>query len=173
MSQGIDVIISDHHGLPDQLPDALAVVHPAHPQGDYPFQDLAGAGVALKLSQYLLGEVPQEMLDLAAIGTVADMVSLTGENRTLVQFGLDQLKESQRLGLRRLITDLAIPFSEIDEETISFKLAPVLNAVGRLEDANQVVELLTSFEEERVASLSQHFIPVSYTHLTLPTICSV
>lgn len=167
MSQGVDVIISDHHGLPDQLPDALAVVHPAHPQGDYPFQDLAGAGVALKLSQYLLGEVPQEMLDLAAIGTVADMVSLTGENRTLVQFGLDQLKESQRLGLRRLITDLAIPFSEIDEETISFKLAPVLNAVGRLEDANQVVELLTSFEEERVASLSQHFIQVNEDRKTL------
>ncbi|MEG0750160.1 MAG: DHH family phosphoesterase, partial [Carnobacterium sp.] len=81
---GIDVVITDHHELPAILPAAYAIVHPRHPNGHYPFKDLAGVGVAFKLATALLGEVPLELLDLVAVGTVADLVSLLGENRALV-----------------------------------------------------------------------------------------
>ena len=87
MAQGVDVIVTDHHELPEQLPGAYAIVHPRHPQGDYPFGDLAGVGVAFKVATALLGELPIELLDLVAIGTIADLVSLTDENRTFVKNG--------------------------------------------------------------------------------------
>ena len=86
-SQKIDVIITDHHELPDELPKAYAVIHPRHPKGNYPFGDLAGVGVAFKVATALLGEIPIESLDLVAIGTIADLVSLTDENRALVKIG--------------------------------------------------------------------------------------
>lgn len=85
MAQGVDVIVTDHHELPEQLPEAYAIVHPRHPQGAYPFGDLAGVGVAFKVATALLGELPIELLDLVAIGTIADLVSLTDENRTFVK----------------------------------------------------------------------------------------
>ena len=77
--QGVDVIVTDHHSMPAQLPDAFAIVHPEHPDADYPFKYLAGCGVAFKLATALLETIPTEMLDLVAIGTIADMVSLTDE----------------------------------------------------------------------------------------------
>lgn len=158
MSQGVDVIVTDHHELPDTLPQAYAIVHPKHPASDYPFKELAGAGVALKVAHALLEEMPVEFLDLAAIGTVADMVSLTGENRALVYFGLKQLQQTQRLGLRQLMGDLEIKPSDTDEQSIGFKIAPVINAIGRLDQANSVVELLTSFDLDRIQEISKHLI---------------
>ena len=92
MAQGVDVIVTDHHELPEQLPEAYAIVHPRHPQGDYPFGDLAGVGVAFKVATALLGELPIELLDLVAIGTIADLVSLTDENRTFVKIGLQMIQ---------------------------------------------------------------------------------
>ncbi|MCB7515049.1 DHH family phosphoesterase, partial [bacterium 210917-SL.2.15] len=86
---GVDVIITDHHELPEKLPDAYAIVHPRHPAGQYPFPDLAGVGVAFKVASALLEEPPTEFLDLVAIGTIADLVSLTDENRILVALGID------------------------------------------------------------------------------------
>ncbi|MCA9766782.1 MAG: single-stranded-DNA-specific exonuclease RecJ [Carnobacterium sp.] len=152
---GIDVIITDHHELQSTLPDAYAIIHPKHPEGHYPFKDLAGVGVAFKLATALLGEIPLEMLDLVAIGTVADLVSLTGENRALVKQGLVILKESQRMGLMALCKVASIKQNEADEETIGFTLAPRLNAVGRLGDAAPAVELLTTFDDEEAVKLAE------------------
>lgn len=85
---GLDVIVTDHHEPREVMPEAVAVIHPKHPKSAYPFDELAGVGVAYKLSHALLGEEPKELLDLVAVGTVADLVSLTDENRLLVQLGL-------------------------------------------------------------------------------------
>ena len=98
--QGVDVIVTDHHSMPAQLPDAYAIVHPEHPDADYPFKYLAGCGVAFKLATALLETIPTEMLDLVAIGTIADMVSLTDENRIMVKVGLEILKTTERIGLQ-------------------------------------------------------------------------
>jgi len=152
---GVDVIVTDHHELQSTLPDAYALIHPRHPNGQYPFKNLAGVGVAFKLATALLGEIPLEMLDLVAIGTIADLVSLTGENRALVKQGLAVLKESQRIGLIALCKVASIKQNEADEETIGFALAPRLNAVGRLGDAAPAVELLTTFDDEEAVRLSE------------------
>lgn len=159
--RGVDVIVTDHHELPNDLPNAYAIVHPKHPNGEYPFGELAGAGVALKCAHALLEEMPVEFFDLAAIGTIADMVSLTDENRAIATFGLAQMKQTQRMGLRRLITDLEVKLSEVDEQTIGFKVGPVMNAIGRLDHADPVVELLTSFDEERIAAISKELIQIN------------
>lgn len=101
--KGVDVIITDHHELPVSLPQAYAIVHPRHPDGKYPFDDLAGVGVAFKVASALLEEPPVEFLDLVALGTIADLVSLTDENRVLVKIGLVILQKSERIGLKCLI----------------------------------------------------------------------
>lgn len=147
-AQGVDVIVTDHHGLPETLPQAFAIVHPEHPDSHYPFKYLAGCGVAFKLACALLEDVPMELLDLVAIGTIADMVSLTDENRILVKYGLSVLKTSQRLGLQELFKVAGLDRASLDEETVGFQLAPRLNALGRLDDPNPAIELLTGFDDE-------------------------
>ena len=149
-SMGVDVIVTDHHSLPEVLPDAHAIVHPEHPESDYPFKHLAGCGVAFKLACALLEEVQVELLDLVAIGTIADMVSLTDENRIMVQYGLEVLRNTQRLGLQELFEIAGISSSDLTEETIGFQLAPRLNALGRLDDPNPAIDLLTGFDDEEV-----------------------
>ena len=151
---GIDVIVTDHHELPETLPEAYGIIHPRHPAGAYPFGDLAGVGVAFKLATALLGEFPVELLDLVAIGTIADLVSLTGENRALVKQGLAVLKSSERIGLSALIKAAGVTQETVTEETVGFALAPRLNAVGRLGEAKPAVELLTTFEEEEADILA-------------------
>lgn len=157
-NQGIDVIVTDHHELPDELPDAYSIVHPRHPERNYPFGDLSGAGVALKLAQALLEEIPMELLELAAIGTVADLVSLKDENRVIVKYGLQVMKQSQRIGLTQLLKQLDIPAVDADETTIGFKIGPILNALGRLESADKAVYLLTTFDMDYAAELSTYLI---------------
>lgn len=144
---GVDVIVSDHHELADTLPAAYAIIHPRHPEGHYPFPDLCGAGVALKIAWALLDDLPEEMMDLAAIGTVADLVTLKDENRTLVKAGLKVLRQTGRIGLQYLYSHLDIDPSNIDEETIGFQIAPRLNALGRITNANIGVDCLTTFDE--------------------------
>ncbi|MDF0478878.1 single-stranded-DNA-specific exonuclease RecJ [Vagococcus sp. PNs007] len=153
-SLGVDVIVTDHHEIPATLPDAFAVVHPRHPEGHYPFGDLAGVGVAFKVATALLEEVPEEMLDLVAIGTIADLVSLTGENRALVQFGLKQIQSAQRIGLRALFEKIDNEQSTATEEAIGFGIAPRLNAIGRLGDASPGVRLLSTFDEDEAEQLA-------------------
>lgn len=153
--QGVDVVVTDHHSLPSDLPEAYAIVHPEHPEADYPFKHLAGCGVAFKLAQALLEGVPTEFLDLVAIGSIADMVSLTGENRILVKAGLQVLRETERLGLQELLSLADIDPATVTEETVGFTIAPQLNALGRLDDPNPALDLLTDFDEEEAASIAQ------------------
>lgn len=153
MSQQVDVILSDHHEIPSVIPKAYAVVHPRHPEGDYPFGDLSGAGVAFKIAHALIGELPEELIEIAAIGTVADLVSLTDENRTIVKIGLQQLAQTQRLGLMTLFESLDMKTDQIDEKTIGFQIAPRFNALGRLGEAAPGVQLLTTFDDEEARQI--------------------
>lgn len=154
-SLGADVIVTDHHELPSVLPEAYAIIHPKHPKGEYPFPELAGVGVALKVAHALIGELPVEALDLAAIGTVADLVPLLDENRAIVYFGLKIIEQTQRIGLIQLFNLIDKKPSEITEETIGFQIAPRLNAVGRLGEATPCVELLITHDPSRAKELVQ------------------
>lgn len=151
----LDVIVTDHHEKRETLPKAVAVIHPRHPLSEYPFHDLAGVGVSYKLSHALLGEEPNELLDLVAVGTVADLVSLTDENRLLVQKGLQVLRSTPNLGLQSLAKKAGAKLHEATEETIGFSLAPRLNAVGRLGDADPACELLLAQMDEEADELAQ------------------
>ena len=153
-SMGVDVIVTDHHSMPETLPDAYAIVHPEHPDADYPFKQLAGCGVAFKLACALLEEVQVELLDLVAIGTIADMVSLTDENRILVQYGLEMLGHTQRIGLQEMLDMAGIAANEVTEETVGFQIAPRLNALGRLDDPNPAIDLLTGFDDEEAHEIA-------------------
>ena len=137
---GMTVIITDHHELGETLPPADAILNP---KLGYPFPHLCGAGVALKLSQALGGmEAVRELIDLAAIATVADMVMLTEENRAIVRLGLKQADHTVRPGLRMLKL-LAQVKERMTSEDVSFRIGPRINAGGRLEDAAQCVRMLT------------------------------
>lgn len=142
---GCDVIITDHHKIQDTIPNAYAVIHPEHPKGNYPFGKLAGVGVAFKLAHALLDIYPDFLLDLVAIGTVADMVSLTDENRIFVTQGLKLLNENLRIGLKFLL-QLANVTTSIDEQTIGFCIAPRLNAIGRISSAKLGLSFLMTEE---------------------------
>lgn len=150
---GVDVLVTDHHEIQDKLPNANAIVHPQHPKGQYPFSDLAGAGVALKVAHALLGEVPAEALELAAIGTIADMVSVKDENRTIIKAGLALMKDTLRIGLELMLKQATDNLANVDEETIGFAVGPRLNAIGRLGDPTPGLELLATFDEDQAQSL--------------------
>jgi len=144
---GLDIIITDHHTPLPEIPPAIAIVNPKLPDSAYPFSELAGVGVALKLLQALfqgMGREQQldELLDLVALGTVADMVPLRGENRYLVKRGLGLINSAPRLGVRELITQAGLNIGDLDSERISWVIAPRLNAAGRLEHAMTSYELL-------------------------------
>ena len=154
-SQNVDVIVTDHHSMPEELPKAFAIVHPEHPESSYPFKYLAGVGVAFKVATALLDYIPSDMLDLVAIGTIADMVSLTDENRILVSHGLKVLANTERAGLMELMRLSGTDFEKVNEETVGFQIAPRLNALGRLDDPNPAIELLTGWDEEVAAEIAQ------------------
>jgi single-stranded-DNA-specific exonuclease len=158
---GLDIVVTDHHTVPPQLPPAIAVVDPKRDDSCYPFADLAGVGVAFKLLQALFHSLGKDsdmtdFLELVALGTVADVVSLLGENRYLVKRGIAALHTTERPGLTELARCAGVPLSGIESETISWVLAPRLNAAGRLDHAGIGYHLLTtrSLEEaQRLASL--------------------
>ncbi|MFD1440586.1 single-stranded-DNA-specific exonuclease RecJ [Lacticaseibacillus hegangensis] len=156
MAAGMDVVVTDHHELPKVLPKAVAVVHPRHPDGHYPFNDLSGAGVAFKVASALLGEPATDCLDLAALGTVADIVSMTGENRLIVQMGLQLIHQQQRPGINALIKVADLDPAKVDETAIGFGIGPRLNALGRLGDANPGVTLLTTFDDDEAEKLAEN-----------------
>lgn len=151
--KGIDVIVSDHHELPSELPNAYAIIHPRHPKGNYPFGELSGAGVAFKLATALLEDIPVDLLEVVAIGTIADLVPLIDENRVLVYYGLEQLKQTQRIGLMKLIETSGMIASDMTSESVAFSIAPRLNAIGRLDDATPGVALLTTFDDEEAQQI--------------------
>ncbi|QYU53931.1 single-stranded-DNA-specific exonuclease RecJ [Apilactobacillus kunkeei] len=151
---GCDVIITDHHQMPDELPDAYAIVHARYPGHEYPFGEFSGVGIAFKVATALLGELPEEFLDLAAIGTVADLVSLTDENRVIVKYGLQMIANTERPGLYSL-AKLAGIKEVVNEQSIGFGLAPRLNALGRMGSASSGVELLTTFDDIKAEELAK------------------
>lgn len=152
---GLDLIITDHHEPGPILPDALAIIHPKLPESVYPFRELAGVGVAFKLAHALYGEVPEHLLEIAVIGTIADLVSLKDENRWIAKEGLEKLKVTKNIGLRAIFKLSGVDPLSIDEETVGFTLAPRINAVGRLKDADLAVHLLLTDNPEEALSLAE------------------
>ncbi len=145
---GLNLIVTDHHETERELPDAL-MVNPKQPGCNYPFKSLAGVGVAYKLAQALCTHIgapfeAEALLDLVAIGTVADVMPLVGENRTLVRDGLRQINDAPRIGVAALIQEAGARMGHINAGAIGFTLGPRLNAAGRLESAINAYELLTS-----------------------------
>ena len=154
---GMDVIITDHHHVPAQLPEAFAIINPHMPESGYPFSELAGVGVAFKVVQALFEKLLPEqkqqekwMLDLVAIGTVADCVPLINENRALVKYGLVVLAKTRRTGLKELfkVGRLVIDEQNLpDARKISFQIAPRINAAGRIDHANLAYNLVVENDE--------------------------
>ena len=146
-SLGLTVIVTDHHQLPETLPPADAILEPL--LGDYPCPHLCGAGVALKLTQALLGaEGLEKRLDLAAVATVADVVPLLDENRIIVREGLRRLESTPRPGLRALIRSAGLS-APLRADDLAFRIGPRLNAAGRLGDASAGVRLLLTGKEDK------------------------
>jgi len=145
----VDVIITDHHSLPEVLPQALAVVNPQRIGGESPLASLCGVGTAYKLVEALFSRAglageSMNYADLAALGSVADLAAMRGETRFLVQRGLEQMRSAPRSALQAMLTLAGVQGAYLSESHIGYLLAPQLNAVGRLDDANPIVEFLIS-----------------------------
>ncbi|MBO7739689.1 MAG: single-stranded-DNA-specific exonuclease RecJ, partial [Oscillospiraceae bacterium] len=154
-SIGIDMIVTDHHECREELPDVIAVVDPKRPDCNYPSRDLAGVGVAFKLLCALEGSaepILEEYADLVAVGTIADVMPLVGENRYIIKHGLRKLMTSPRPGLRALIEEAGLGDKRITATNIGFTLAPRLNASGRLGQASMAAELLLTDSPRTAAS---------------------
>jgi single-stranded-DNA-specific exonuclease len=170
--RGLDLIITDHHNPPasdEDLPRAYAIVHPRRPGSQYPFGDLSGAGVAYKLAWRLatmhcgsqrvtpdLRTLLVELLPFAALGTIADVVPLLGENRVFARYGLERMRCSPFVGLRALVEAAGLAESDLGEMDVGFRLGPRLNAAGRMGHAKDAVELFTVADEARAREIAQH-----------------
>lgn len=155
--KSMDVIVTDHHTVPETVPTAVAVINPHRPDCTYPFKELCGVGVVFKLCQALAQRQGSEWLDyleFVALGTVADIVPLLDENREIVRRGLKNFVNTKSVGLRALVNKSLPDNSKVNADRIAFILAPRLNAVGRLGNASLAVELLTTENEERAAELA-------------------
>lgn len=156
---GMDVVITDHHTCKDGLPPAVAVVDPHRPDCPYPFKGLAGVGVALMLAIAVAGaerssSVLDQFCDLAAVGTIADVMPMTGENRTIVSLGLSRLNPAKRLGLASLIRCSGLGDRAVSSITVGYTLAPRINASGRMGRAEVAVELLLTRDAARAEELA-------------------
>ncbi len=157
---GIDLIITDHHEPPATTPPAFAVINPKYGKNKYPFKELAGVGVALKLGQALLAAAGQgseawrDYLDLACLGTIADVVPIQGENRILVKHGLPALNESRWPGIQALIKVSGVKNKNINTREVAFGLAPRLNAAGRIGTPELALELLLTDNYDEALTLA-------------------
>ncbi len=162
---GIDVIITDHHCEPEKLPLAKAIINPQLKREKYPFKTLAGVGVAFKLVQALLKDsqcliknkeaFEKWLLDLVALGTIADYMPLLEENRTLVKYGLIVLNKTSNLGLRKIIEKSKLNWGDLDTQSVVYQLSPRLNAAARIKHADEALKLLLSKNEEKADKLAQ------------------
>jgi single-stranded-DNA-specific exonuclease len=158
IERGIDVIVTDHHLPPELLPEAAAVLNPKQPGCEYPFKELAGVGVAFKLCCELLRRSGKKMaiaslLKIAAIGTVADVAPLVGENRTIAWLGLAGLADPRNPGLRALIRRLGMLGRPLRAVDVGFKIGPRINAAGRLSSAETAIDLFAATSEESAWTL--------------------
>ncbi|MFQ5593072.1 MAG: single-stranded-DNA-specific exonuclease RecJ [Anaerolineae bacterium] len=166
--RGMDLIITDHHEPPQELPPALALINPKQPGCRYPYKDLPGVGLAFKLAQALLRvesrvamgtarrEIAEEgLLDLVALGVVADLAPLLGENRALVRRGLAVLNQADRIGVRALMDVAGVQPGHVGAETIGYVLGPRINAAGRLDHAMLAYRLLVTREPEEARQLAE------------------
>ena len=151
---GLDVLITDHHRVPAALPQALAIVNPHRADATYPERRLAGSGVAFTLARLLLGDAALELADLAAIGTVADLAPVLGENRAIVQLGLERLRAGPRPGLAALLSLARLAPADVDLERLAFSVAPRLNAAGRVGEAFDAARLLLAEDATEAAELA-------------------
>jgi single-stranded-DNA-specific exonuclease len=152
---GMDVIVTDHHEVPDELPPATALLNPKRDDAGYPEKGLCTAGLTFKVIQALTGTVPADGLDLVALGTIADVSPLMGENRFLVKEGLKQLTDGRRPGIRALKEAAGLPEAPVKTGTVGFTLAPRINASGRLMDAGEAVRLMTTSSLEEARRIAQ------------------
>lgn len=156
---GMEVVVTDHHECREELPDANAVVNPKRADSTYPFAELAGVGVAFKLACALAGDgqqraVLEQYADLVALGTVADVMPLVGENRIIVAAGLRRMAETQNVGLSMLLHESGQQGKRLTASTISFILAPRINAAGRLGHADMAAELFLTDDPRRAQTLA-------------------
>ncbi|HEX2756070.1 MAG TPA: single-stranded-DNA-specific exonuclease RecJ [Candidatus Limnocylindrales bacterium] len=159
-ASGIDVLVTDHHRLPPVLPVALAVVNPQRADSRYPERRLAGSGVAFKLAQLLLADEPGgpaaalELCDLATIGSIADLVPILGETRAIVRLGLARIAARPRPGIAALLAAASVVPSAVDIETLSFAVAPRINAAGRVGESAAAAALLMTDDREEADRLA-------------------
>ena len=157
---GMDVIICDHHQPKEEIPNAHAILDPLKPNCNYPFKYLSGAGIAFKLAQGIAERIgkrdlPLQYLDLVALAASADIVSLTDENRILVKEGLSQVNQSPRPGINALIKSSHLEAGDLTSGQIVFTIAPRINAVGRLGDAERAVQLLITNDVDEAFQLAK------------------
>jgi len=158
-AQGMDVIITDHHTIPEKMPDAYTILHPALGENGYPFPHLSGSGVAFKLGVALMGDNADiwrdKLVDLASLGTIADCVPLIGENRWIAKQGLDQIRKTEWEGLKTLFNKAGGDNSNgHDSDLVGFRIAPRLNAAGRIETPYFALQLLLN-ENNSAHALSE------------------
>ena len=155
---GIDTIVTDHHTMSGSLPGATAVVNPKRNGSEYPYLGLTGAGLSYKLVEALWADLekplPEHLLEIAALGTVADVGPLTGENRYIVKRGLELLNSTSHPGIEALIARCRLEKGKIDSRDVSFSLVPRLNASGRLGDAHLSLNLLTATNKDEAVALA-------------------
>ncbi|HMA59401.1 MAG TPA: single-stranded-DNA-specific exonuclease RecJ [Halanaerobiales bacterium] len=162
--QGVDVLITDHHKLGDEIPAAVAVIDPQREESDY-FKVLAGVGVVFKFLQAVEREmnlnIIKNHLDLAALGTVADIVELKNDNRIMVKEGLEILKNTKKLGLEKLLSRLKLKGKKINPGQIGYIVAPPINAIGRMEEPEKGVKLLTTNNKQEAEQISEKLIAIN------------
>lgn len=162
---GLDLVITDHHLPGETLPDAVAVVDPKRADDESPFKNLCGAGVAFKLCAALEGCNPAELLEMygefVALGTVADVMPLVGENRVLVREGLALLQDTMRPGLHALLESGGYAGKPVTTDTVSYGLAPRLNAAGRMDNASVALKLLLCGDEEQATGIAARLAEIN------------
>jgi single-stranded-DNA-specific exonuclease len=161
-SLGIDMVVTDHHEQGEDLPQAVAVINPMRHDSTYPFPHLAGVGVALKFAQALVRRMGHDehkflehFLDLAALGTIADVMPLVGENRVIVKFGLEALSKTKKTGIQAIFARNGLEGKKISTYHVGFVIAPRINAVGRLDDAAIALQLLLTYDRDEADALAE------------------
>jgi single-stranded-DNA-specific exonuclease len=172
---GIDVLVTDHHRLPAELPAALAIVNPQRVDSRYPERRLAGSGVAFKLAQLLLADEPGgpeaalALADLATIGSIADLVPILGETRAIVRLGLALIAAAPRAGIAALLASASVSPMASDVETLSFAVAPRINAAGRVGETRAAAELLLTDDRAEADKLAAELEAANHTRRDMTT----